>query len=320
MRIAALKLTLLLLLGGGWFNTAYAQKLKLPKIKTSTAITEHYAEVNGVRLHYAQAGHGKKLLLFVHGFPEFWYKYQAQLEEFSKSGEYTVVAPDLRGFNLSTKPAEVAQYQPRYVVEDLRQLAVHLGHPKFTLVAHDWGGYIAWWFAIVHPEHLSKLVILNASHPAIFQRELAHNPQQQAASAYMDFLVSPQAEQALAADNYQRLANVVFGPDPLTSPYTAAEQQAYRTAWAQPGALTGALNYYRAFRSLDSGLPTSSYQVRVPTLVIWGEQDKYVLTSNLTGLEQYVPDLTIKRIANGTHWVLHEQPALVNQYIRDFIH
>ena len=318
MRIAALKLTLLLLLGGGWFNAANAQKP--PKTNMSNPITEHYAEVNGVRLHYAQAGHGKRLLLFVHGFPELWYKYQAQLEEFSKSGEYTVVAPDLRGYNLSAKPAEVAQYQPRYVVEDLRQLAVHLGHPKFTLVAHDWGGYIAWWFAIVHPEHLSKLVILNASHPAIFQRELAHNPQQQAASAYIDFLVSPQAEQALAADNYQRLANVVFGPDPLTSPYTKAEQQAYRTAWAQPGALTGALNYYRAYRSLDSGLPTATYQVNVPTLVIWGEQDKYVLTSNLTGLEQYVPDLTIKRIADGTHWVLHEQPALVNQYIRDFIH
>lgn len=135
----------------------------------------------------------------------------------------------------------------------------------------------------------------------------------------MDLLVSPQAEQVLAADNYKLLADVVFGPGRLAVPYTEAEQQAYRTAWAQPGALTGALNYYRAYRSLGYGLPTASYQVKVPTLVIWGEQDKYLMTSNLTGLEQYVPNLTIKRIADGTHWVLHEQPALVNQYIRDFI-
>ena len=312
------KRALLLLLCLGWNTAANAQSFQ--KMNTSTPITEHDAEVNGVRLHYAQAGHGKKLLLFVHGFPEFWYKYRAQLQEFSKSGEYTVVAPDLRGYNVSSKPAELKDYQAKHVVEDLRQLAEHLGHRQFTLVAHDWGGGIAWWFAIVHPEYLSKLVILNAPHPAIFQRELAHNPQQQAASAYMDLLVSPQAEQVLVADNYKVLANVVFGPDQLTSTFTEAEQQAYRTAWAQPGALTGALNYYRAFRSLGYGLPTSTYQVRVPTLVIWGEKDKYLMTSNLTGLEQYVPNLTIKRIANGTHWVLHEQPALVNQYIRDFIH
>ena len=285
----------------------------------SAPITKHYAEVNGVRLHYAQAGRGKELLLFVHGFPEFWYKYRAQLEEFSKSGEYTVVAPDLRGYNLSSKPIDVRDYQAKVVVEDLRLLAEHLGRRPFTLVAHDWGGGIAWWFAIVHPEYLSKLVILNAPHPAIFQRELAHNPQQQAASAYMDRLAGPQAEQALAADNYQLLATVVFGPGKQAIPYTDAEQHAYRAAWAQPGALTGALNYYRASRSMGYGLPTATYQVNVPTLVIWGEQDPYLLTSNLTGLEQYVPQLTIKRIATGTHWVLHEQPALVNQYIRDFI-
>nr|WP_262507625.1 alpha/beta hydrolase [Hymenobacter arizonensis] len=219
----------------------------------------------------------------------------------------------------TTCPPNPPTCQAKVVVKDLRQLAEHLGRWQFTLVAHDWGGGIAWWFAIVHPEYLTNLVILNASHPAIFQRELAHNPQQQAASAYMDRLVNPQAEQALAADKYQVLADVVFGPGRLAIPYTDAEQHPYRTAWAQPGALTGALNYYRAFHSLGYGLPTTTYQVKAPTLVIWGEQDPYVLPSNLTGLEQYVPELTIQRIANGTHWVLHEQPARVNKYIHDFI-
>ena len=318
MRIAALKLTLLLLLGGGWFNAANAQKP--PKTNMSNPITEHYAEVNGVRLHYAQAGHGKKLLLFMHGFPEFWYEYRAQLLEFSKSGEYTVVAPDLRGYNLSAKPAELPEYQATHLVEDVRQLAVYLGHEQFTLVAHDWGGILAWWLAIVHPECLTKLVVINGPHPALFNREITHNPQQQAASSYMNLLKSPQAEQVLSADNYQWLARLLFEPDRPTSLFSEADQQAYRAAWAQPGALTGALNYYRAALTLGYGFPPSTYQVRVPTLVIWGEQDKYLTNSLLTGLEQYVPDLTIKRIANGTHSVLHEQPALVNKYIRDFIH
>jgi len=288
------------------------------QVKKEQFVSE-YANVNGVKLHYVKAGHGKKLIVLLHGFPEFWYEYKNQLQEFSKSNEYTVIAPDMRGFNLSSKPDSVKDYQVKYVIEDIRQLSEKLGHKKFTLVGHDWGGVIAWWFAIMHPDYLDRLVIINAPHPSVFQRELANNPDQQKASTYIKFFCTAQAEHALSMNNYKGLFDSVFGDDLKARNFTAADQQEYLKAWSQPGALTGGLNYYRASFGMGSGLNPSSYQVNVPTLVIWAEKDKYLMASNLTGLDQYVPNLTIKKIPDASHWVIHEQPALVNQYIKDFI-
>ncbi len=285
-----------------------------------------YADVNGVRLHYVTAGKGK-LIMFVHGFPEFWYEWKNQLAEFGQ--DYQAVAPDMRGYNLSSKPAEVDQYQVKYMVEDLRALAEKLGHKKFILVAHDWGGAIAWAFAIAHPEYLEKLVIINAPHPGVFQRELRDNPAQQKASSYMLMFRGAQAEQTLSANNYALLVQIVLGEGLKNGVFTEADKQAYIEAWSQPGALTGGLNYYRAARigppaagdtnaaNFAAGLP--SLEVKVPTLVIWGEKDIALLTGNLEGLDKFVPNLTIKRIPDGTHWVIHEKPALVDGYIREFI-
>lgn len=299
--------------------------------KGQPMIKHEYAEVNGVRLHYAIAGHGpgngRKLIVFLHGFPEFWYEWKDQLAEFGK--DYIAVAPDMRGYNLSAKPAEVDQYQIKYLIEDVRALAEKLGHKKFILVAHDWGGAVAWAFAIAHPEYLEKLVIINAPHPGVFARELKENPAQQKASQYMLMFRSPQAEQILSANNYAALVQAVLGEGLKSGAFTEADKQAYIEAWSQPGALTGGLNYYRAARvgpptpdnkegtSIATSFP--SFDVKVPTLVIWGEKDMALLTGNLEGLDKYVPRLTIKRIPEGTHWVIHEKPALVNGYIREFI-
>src|SRR6266481_1717941 len=250
-----------------------------------------YADVNGVRLHYVTAGKGK-LIMFVHGFPEFWYEWKNQLAEFGQ--DYQAVAPDMRGYNLSSKPAEVDQYQVKYMVEDLRALAEKLGHKKFILVAHDWGGAVAWAFAIAHPDYLEKLVIINAPHPGVFQRELRENPAQQKASQYMLMFRSAQAEQTLSANNYATLVQAVLGEGLKTGVFTEADKQAYIEAWSQPGALTGGLNYYRASRvgpptrddkqgpNFAAGL--SSLEVKVPTLVIWVEKDTALLTGNLEGL------------------------------------
>jgi pimeloyl-ACP methyl ester carboxylesterase len=295
--------------------------------KGQPMIKHDYAEVNGVRLHYATAGHGKKLIVFLHGFPEFWYEWKNQLLEFGK--DYTAVAPDMRGYNLSAKPAEVDQYQVKYLIEDVRALAEKLGHKKFILVAHDWGGAVAWAYAIAHPETLEKLVIINAPHPGVFARELKENPAQQKASGYMLMFRSPQAEQTLSANNYAALVGVVLGEGLKNGTFNEADKEAYIAAWSQPGALTGGLNYYRAARvgpptegqkdgaSFATSFP--SLNVKVPTLVIWGEKDTALLTGNLVGLDQYVPQLTIKRIPEGSHWVIHEKPQLINGYIREFI-
>ena len=283
-----------------------------------------YAEVNGIRLHYVTVGQGP-LILFVHGFPEFWYEWRKQLGEFGR--DHQAVAPDMRGYNLSGKPAELADYRVPHMVEDLRALAAHLGHERFVLVGHDWGGVVAWAFAIAHPERLERLIIVNAPHPAIFDREIRENPAQQNASRYMLTFRSAEAEAILSANHYSRLIEILSRD--LGDRFTAADRAAYLEAWSQPGALTGGLNYYRAAGvgpPARDGAPARSFggavarlTVRVPTLVIWGERDQALLTGNLDGLERFVPDLTIERIPDGSHWVIHERPELVNRLIHNFL-
>jgi epoxide hydrolase 4 len=306
----------------------HADKPSVKKEGAKSLMLKHqYADVNGVRLHYATAGKGG-LIIFLHGFPEFWYEWKDQLEEFGR--DHQAVAPDMRGYNLSSKPAELDQYQMKYLIEDVRALAEKLGHRKFTLVAHDWGGAVAWAFAMAHPEYLDKLVIINAPHPGVFMRELRDNPAQQKASQYMLMFRGPQAEQLLSANNYAALVQAVLGEGLKAGHITEEDKKAYIEAWSQPGALTGGLNYYRAARigpptaadgktEMNAGMDLSSLAVKVPTLVIWGERDTALLTGNLEGLDKFVTSLVVKRIPDGTHWVIHEKPAEVNGYIRDFL-
>lgn len=288
-------------------------------------LSHEFADVNGVRLHYARAGAGK-LMLFVHGFPEFWYGWRRQLAEFGR--DHLAVAPDMRGYNFSSKPDGIEHYQVRHLVGDLRALARRLGHERFVLVAHDWGGAVAWALAIAHPECVEKLVIINAPHPVVFARALASDRAQQEASQYMRFLRTPDAEATLAADNFAMLETFAFGPSHPKSAFSDEDRRRYREAWARPGALTGGLNYYRAARLLpprpggpmdEPGFDPAQFVVKVPTLVIWGERDTALLPCNLDGLEAFIPDLTLRRIPTGTHWVVHEHPAEVNRLIREFL-
>jgi pimeloyl-ACP methyl ester carboxylesterase len=282
---------------------------------------DRYADVNGVRLHYVQQGKGP-LILFLHGFPEFWYSWKDLLSDFGR--DHRAVAVDMRGYNLSSKPEPVDAYRVPVIVEDIRALAVKLKAQKFVLVGHDWGGVIAWAFAAQHPEMLDKLVIINAPHPTVFGRELANNPAQQKASGYFNLFNSPQAEQMLSQNNYTGMFGA-FG-----SALNEEDRKQYLAAWNRPGGLTGGLNYYRAaqLRSPAGAPPGSTAQppaiqplaeITTPTLVIWGEKDTALLTGNLEGLDQYVKHLTIERVPDGSHWVVHEKPAQVIQDIRGFL-
>jgi len=288
-----------------------------------------YVDANGLRLHYVTQGKGQ-LMLFLHGFPEFWYEWKGLLPEFAK--DHQAVALDMRGYNLSSKPEGVEQYAIPLLIEDIRAVAAKLGkapNKKIVLVAHDWGGAVAWAFAIAHPEYVSKLVIINAPHPGVFGRELASNPAQQKASSYMLMFRSPQAEATLSANNYATLVQGVLGSG-KPGAFTEEDKKAYIEAWSQKGALTGGLNYYRAARvgppQPGTAAPEAAGEfarlgtaVKVPTLVIWGEQDRALLTGNLEGLDKFVPDLRIKRIPEGTHWVVHEYPEVVIGHIREFL-
>ena len=284
-------------------------------------LTHDYADVNGMRLHYVEAGEGKPIL-FLHGFPEFWYQWKDQITDLSR--DHRVIAVDMRGYNLSSKPEDVEQYQITHLVEDVRSLAAHLHLPPFVLIGHDWGGAVAYAFASTYPEQLERLVVINAPHPAILDRELHQNPAQQHASQYTLLIERQGAEEVYSADNYARLAGVL-----RSAGVTEDDISVYREAWSQPGWLTAALNYYRANRFRPPGTDGSpangdyvpqltDMTVEVPTLVIWGEKDVYLVTSNLDGLQHYVPNLTIQRIPDAGHLVTHERPDLTNAYIRDF--
>ncbi|HZW14382.1 MAG TPA: alpha/beta hydrolase [Noviherbaspirillum sp.] len=295
---------------------------------SATIQDNQFAELqNGTRLHYASAGEkGKPLILFVHGFPEFWYEWEAQLAEFGS--EYFAVAPDLRGFNLSDMPADVSAYKAKYIVEDLRLLAAHLGYEKFVMVAHDWGGAVAWNFAITLPQLLHKLIIVNAPHPYLFMKALATDPAQKSASEYMNWLRAEGSEKALAKDNFALLEGLLNGMGKSPTPWFTEEVRAkYHACWSR--GLTGGVNYYRASPlhpptedhpgPLKLALNPEDFRVKVPTRVIWGEQDIALPKSLVDGLGDFIDDLKLERIPEGTHWVIHEQPQRVNRLIRAFL-
>ena len=299
----------------------------VPTRSIAPMLQHGFAELDDVTLHYAAAGEGE-LILFAHGYPEFWYAWKNQLEEFGLT--HLAVAPDLRGYNLSSKPARVEEYRLEKLLADIAGVAAHFGRKKFTLVGHDWGGFIAWAFALAHPDALHGLVIVNAPHPAIFLRELRENPAQQQASQYIQIFRTQPVEGLFTADNFQRLIDIVLTPGLRQGYFTDEDQRAYLEAWAQPGAITGGLNYYRAAPlgletiggplKLSDFIPgANSWVIKTPTLVIWGERDEYLLTGLLRGLEDFVPHLTVQRVPDGTHWVIHEKLEMVNQTIREWI-
>ena len=276
-------------------------------------------EANGLRFHVARSGDGP-LMLFLHGFPEYWAMWQPMLEHFGARG-WCAAAPDLRGYNLSEKPGAVDAYKAKHLVADVLALAAHYSKEKFVLVAHDWGGAVAWGVALAHPERLAKLVMLNSPHPYIFWRELCGNPAQQKASEYMLLFRHAKAERVLSENGYARL---------LSSFSDLAEpaRKALLEAWSQPGALTGGLNYYRASALYppsagDPGarklqLRPEDFVVRVPTLVLWGERDTALLPGCLEGLDTVVPALKLVRVPQASHWIAREQTGLVIREIEAF--
>lgn len=277
---------------------------------------------------------GRPVLMFLHGFPEAAFVWDDLLTYFAQPehGGYRCVAPNLRGYEHSSSPAEVSDYRAKHLVQDVLALASleSPNAPLAGLVAHDWGGAIAWNFANQHPTQLRRLVILNAPHPGTLLRELQNNPAQQAASAYMNFLIRPDAQALLAEDNYRRLWEFFTGMGAADGKHawlTEAVKDQYRAIWDQ--GLNAALNYYRAspMRPPRLGdpaasalhLPQDMLTVNVPTCVIWGMQDSALLPGLIEGLGDYVPKLTVHRIKKGTHWLLHEQPARVTQQVADFL-
>jgi pimeloyl-ACP methyl ester carboxylesterase len=295
--------------------------------RTEPKLEHRYAEPNGCRIHYVATGEGRPIVL-LHGFPQFWFLWRHQLPELGR--DHAVFAPDLRGFNLSDKPAGVEAYRMRNLLGDLRGLVEELDIAPFTLVGHDWGGIVSWAFALKYPELLERLVIIDSPPPFTWNRDLRESRRQREAVNYMVELSKdpPGPEQLLAADDFAMLDRMLQHVGGRGARLSDSERAAYHEAWSQPGALTGGLNYYRAARMGDQvaagGVPEeyerkiAAQRVDVPTLVIWGERDPALLTGLTRGLDEWIPDLRVETLPGAGHWVPYERPDEVNDLIREF--
>jgi pimeloyl-ACP methyl ester carboxylesterase len=294
-----------------------------------TIQTWQQALPHGITLSCRATGErGRPVLMFLHGFPEAAFIWDELLEHFARpdNGGSRCVAPNLRGYEQSSQPADVAAYRPKHLVQDIAALAQVEGAPLACLVAHDWGGAVAWNFANQLPQLAQRLAIINSPHPGTFLRALQSSAKQQEASAYMNFLVRPDAEKLLREDGYRRL--LAFFTHWGSAPWlTEALKARYRAVW--DASLTGGLNYYRASplrppREGDAAasavtLPREMLTVDLPTLVLWGMQDAALLPELLEGLEDYVPRLTVEKVPDASHWIVHEQPALVIERLAAFL-
>jgi pimeloyl-ACP methyl ester carboxylesterase len=285
-------------------------------VATNANWTHDFVHTNGINLHYVTQGEGE-LLLMLHGFPEFWYSWRHQIPEFAK--DYKVVAPDLRGYNDSDKPKNTVSYRMNELIEDVRGIIQGLGFDRCTLVGHDWGGAVAWCFAYAYPEMLDKLVIMNLPHPAKFGEALRSNPQQLLRSWYIFLFQLPFVpEWLLQWNDYGAIASAFQSLAVDKSTFTKEDLEAYKNAAAKPGALTAMLNYYRTIFT-NNFLEQKWGILKVPTLLIWGEEDTALGKELTYGTEEYVKDLKVRYIPNCSHWVQQEQPQLVNRYIREFL-
>jgi pimeloyl-ACP methyl ester carboxylesterase len=291
---------------------------------TTTETWQHRDIItNGIRMHYVTQGEGP-LIVFLHGFPEFWYSWRRQLPFFAEHG-YTAVAPDLRGYNDTDKPH--TGYDMPTLLRDIEGLITGLGREKAVLVGHDWGGALAWVFAIRYPQMTERLVILNAPHPVTFAREMNKGVwgTQLRKSWYVFFFQLPWLpEYVLTRNNAEAIERLLSETAVQKDAFSPEDLLRYREAMSKPGAMTAALNYYRTiiraslWRYYSFGA-NPRLTISIPTLVLWGEQDVALSAFLLKGLEQWVPNLRIQRFPDSGHWVAQEKADEVNAAILEFL-
>jgi pimeloyl-ACP methyl ester carboxylesterase len=287
-------------------------------------------ENGGIELNCAACGSPEHpLVICLHGFPEYWAAWSAVM--LALADGFHLVAPDQRGYNLSSKPEGVDAYRAGKMVGDLAALADHLSPDRpFALAGHDWGASVAYAYAFAHPERLSHLIVANGAHPVAFQRAILDDPEQRRASQYINRLRTPAAANWLAADDFAALFELLAEFSDIGW-MRKAQRSAYREAWQREGALEAMLNWYRASPLAVPGigepapaapildLPAGCFGVSCPHLAVWGEKDRALTPSCLAGLGAFCPDLTIRRLAGCGHWLLHEKPAEVAAEIRAFL-
>jgi epoxide hydrolase 4 len=284
----------------------------------SGAIRHERVQADGVGLHVARMGEGPPVVL-LHGFPEDWRSWKHQLPALAAAG-FTALAPDLRGYNESDRPAEREAYHLRHLVADVAAIVRATGRGRAHIVGHDWGGILAWAFAGAHPDLLDRLVIVNAPHMQIYIEKATRPSLQMLRAWYLLFFRMPRLpEWALSAGDFRAIRDL-FRRQPKQPAFSDEEIQAYVEALSRPGALTAALNWYRANLGSREAIDLARRaRVEAPTLVIWGEHDPALGVELLDGLERVAPQVRVHRIPRASHWVQNEVPDEVNQVLIDFL-
>ena len=278
-------------------------------------LREGYAQVGDVRLHYVEAGDGP-LIVLLHGFPEFWFGWRLQIAPLAAAG-FRVVAPDTRGYNLSSRPAGVAAYSADKLANDIRGLIRERGAESALVVGHDWGGTIAWTMAMNHPEVVDRLAILDAAHPRTLQKELPHPGQLRRSWYFFYFSLPGLPERQVRAGRFRFFRRFLRDARPA---YTPQEMDRYVEAWSQPGAATAMINYYRcSVRTPPKKAKAAIRRISAPTLVIWGQGDRFLCPKLAEPSRDDVPNLDrVERLPNASHWVHHDEAERVNQLLIDF--
>ncbi|WP_224996578.1 alpha/beta fold hydrolase [Cesiribacter sp. SM1] len=275
-----------------------------------------YYQLNGIKLHVVEAGPADgEVLLFLHGFPEFFWGWRHQIDFFAKLG-YRVIAPNQRGYHLSSKPAGKKAYRMKQLTSDIAELIRLLPHQKVNLVGHDWGGAVAWSVAIHYPQLLQKLIVLNLPHPQVMRNFLKSRPKQWLKSSYVGFFQIPfLPEKLLSMRNYRLLErSMIRTSKPGT--FSSDDMLRYKQAWRQRGALTAMINWYRAALS---GTLKKNQKIQLPTLLIWGKQDQFLSHEMAQPSIEMCESGRLEMIPDATHWVQHEKAELVNRLILEFI-
>ncbi|MGC2891636.1 MAG: alpha/beta hydrolase [Candidatus Acidiferrum sp.] len=282
----------------------------------STAL-QHITFLNGeIQLHAVAAGPlDGPVVILLHGFPEFWYSWHQQIEPLAAAG-FRVIVPDQRGYNKSSKPRGAACYTLSPLTSDVLAIADQLGQQRIFLAGHDWGAAVAWSVALLHPHRVSKLAILNVPHPSVMLRYLKTNRRQLRRSWYMFFFQLPWLPEAAfrAFDFRLGIRSLVRSSRPDT--FSPADLAQYRAAWSQPGALTAMINWYRAALRHRASFPDST--VHVPTRILWGERDAFLLSDMAHDSLRYCDSAELYTFANASHWLQHEEPARVSELLIDF--
>ncbi len=287
---------------------------------------------HGIDLSIRTCGEqGRPVLMFLHGFPEAAFVWDEYLEHFATLG-FRAVAPNLRGFERSSSPSDASSYRAKHLVQDIAALieieAANTVRAEpveasqlACLIAHDWGGAVAWNVANQLPQLMQKLVIINSPHPGTFLRELQNSPEQHAASLYINFLARPDAPALLVENDFARLWP--FFENMNSHWLTDSVKDQYREVWSM--GMRGGCNYYAASPMKPDAnlknlvLPPEMFTIKIPTQIIWGMGDIALRPELLDGLQDYIADLHIHKIDDATHWITHEQPALVKRLIGDFL-